>query len=112
MVQLVDEIRAAGYKTGLLSNTTLEGGADMRRQGLDQHFDVFHISAETKLMKPQPAAFKHFADDLGVELAELIFIDDAEKSLSTAAECGFTPIFFKGRAELREQLQEIGILPG
>jgi HAD superfamily hydrolase (TIGR01509 family) len=111
MVELVDEVRAAGYKTGLLSNTTLEGGADMRQQGLDRHFDVFDISAETKLMKPQPEAFKHFADDLGVGMTELIFIDDAEKSLSTAKECGFTPILFKSPDEIRKQLQSFGILP-
>lgn len=110
MVKLVDQIRAGGYKTGLLSNTTLESGADMRRQGLDRHFDVFHISAETKLMKPQPEAFKQFVADLGVELGELVFIDDAGKSLSTASTCGFTPILFLGESQLRQQLIELGVL--
>jgi len=110
MPVLIDELRRKGYKTGLLSNATLEGGANMRVQGLDKHFNVFHISAETKLMKPDPKAFEHLTKSLGVELNELVFIDDAEKSLSTAKECGFTPILFKGFDQLRERLIELGVL--
>lgn len=82
----------------------------MRRQGLEKHFDVFQISAETKLMKPQPEAFRHFAEALGVSVTELVFVDDAEKSLSTATECGFTSILFTGKEDLIGQLQSFGIL--
>ncbi|TAH33439.1 HAD family hydrolase [Candidatus Saccharibacteria bacterium] len=109
MPVLIDTLRELGFKTGLLSNTTVEGGEDMRAQGLDKHFDVFHISAETKLMKPDPEAFKRLTDDLGVKLDELIFIDDAEKSLSTAKECGFTPILFRDFDDLVRQLRGLTI---
>lgn len=110
MLGLVDEIRSSGYRTGLLSNNTIEGGKRMRTIGLNNHFDVFHISAETKLMKPDPEAFKSFTGDLAVNMHDLIFIDDSESSLSSAEECGYTPILFTDIGDLRAQLQGFGVL--
>lgn len=109
MLALVDKLRQSGFKVGLLSNTTLEGAQYMREQGLAKHFDAFNASAEIKLMKPNPEAFAKLARELGVRLDELVFIDDGEKSLSTAKECGFTPILFTGRDDLLNQLQLLGI---
>lgn len=110
MLQLVDELREKGFKTGLLSNTTKEAGTSMRANEVDRHFDTFHISAETKIMKPNPKAFQHLAEELGIEMRELIFVDDAEKSLSTAGECGFTPILFTSYEKLREKFKELRII--
>lgn len=72
VLSLVDKLRGMGYKTGLLSNNTIARGESLRHQSLDQHFDVFHISAETRLVKPEPEAFRLFADELSVELDELV----------------------------------------
>jgi putative hydrolase of the HAD superfamily len=107
---LVDKLRASNYKVGLLSNNTNEKATMMRKKGLDKHFDVFHISAETALVKPEPEAFQHLANDLGVEIDELVFIDDSEKSLSTSKECGFTPILFESYEQLVSELTKLGIL--
>jgi putative hydrolase of the HAD superfamily len=109
ILRLVDTLRAAGYKVGLLSNNTREKGAHLRRTGLANHFDVFHISAETGHVKPEPAAFKHFAQALGVDPHELIFIDDSEKSLSTATECGYMPIHFTDYQQLVTELHRLGV---
>jgi putative hydrolase of the HAD superfamily len=110
VLDLVDKLRVSEYKVGLLSNNTHERAAMMRKKGLDKHFDAFHISAETGFVKPEPEAFAHLAKELGVELNELIFIDDAEKSLSTSKECGFTPILFESYEQLVNDLTKIGIL--
>lgn len=111
MVALVDRLRGLGYKTGLLSNTTLEGGYDMRQQKLDAHFDVFHISAETKRMKPHLEAYAYFISQLGIAPEQLIFIDDSSKMLSAAAVCGFTPLLFKNYQELVADLESLKVLP-
>lgn len=110
VIDLADDLRGRGYKVGLLSNNTAENGQIIRKMGLDKHFDVFHISAETKLMKPNPAAFVHFVEELGVLPEGLIFIDDAPKSLSTAKECGFTPILFDSYEQLKDELSKLGVL--
>lgn len=110
VLDLVDKLRESGYKVGLLSNNTHEKAALMREKGLDKHFDVFHISAETSLVKPEPEAFQHMADELSVSINELVFIDDSEKSLSTSQECGFTPILFESYGQLVSELKKLGIL--
>lgn len=109
VLDLVDRLRELGYKVGLLSNNTHEKAAVMRAKGLEKHFDVFHISAETSLVKPEPEAFNHLAHELGVEVNELVFIDDSEKSLSTAEECGFTPILFDSYDQLVRDLANLDI---
>jgi putative hydrolase of the HAD superfamily len=109
VLALVDRLKATDYKVGMLSNNTFEKGKHLRKVGLDKHFDVFHISAETGLVKPEPEAFQHFAEALGVTLPELIFIDDSTKSLSTAEECGFTPILFESYQQLASKLEDLGI---
>jgi epoxide hydrolase-like predicted phosphatase len=109
VVALADQLRATGYKVGLLSNNTLEKAKEMRDTGIGEHFDVLHISAETGDVKPEPNSFIHFADDLGVKPNELIFIDDTEKSLSTASEVGFAPILFDDLAQCVKELKSLGI---
>lgn len=109
IISLIDRLRRAGYRVGLLSNATSENAVQMRAAGLDKHFDVFHISAETKNQKPLPITFELFAQELGVRLNELVFVDDAEKSLSTAKECGFTPILYRSSKKLVTELNKLGI---
>jgi putative hydrolase of the HAD superfamily len=110
VVALVDELRGKGYKTALLSNATLGMGQEMRMLGMEKHFDVFHISAETKLVKPEPAAFQYLAEALGVAVSELVFIDDSRTSLSTAEICGYAPILFRSYEQLVDELRELGVL--
>ncbi len=109
MLELVDTLRKSGYKVGLLSNNTLDEEAKMMSLHLEQHFDVLHVSASTGFVKPEPEAFNTFIKDLGVTMDELVFIDDSEKSLSTAKECGYTPILFKSYGQLIAALQQLGI---
>ena len=75
-----------------------------------KHFDTIIISAEVGMSKPDPQIFQLFAQQLGVETTELIFIDDSENSLISAKEVGYTPILYTGYEELEEQLQNLGII--
>jgi putative hydrolase of the HAD superfamily len=109
MLDLSDKLRARGYKTGLLSNNTKKEADSMRQKGIDKHFDVFQISAETGLVKPEPAAFSHFAQALDVRLKELIFIDDSKNSLSTAEQVGYKAILFRDYDALIAKLEKLGI---
>lgn len=109
VLSLVDKLKISGYKTGLLSNNTLEAADRFKTTGLSDHFDIVLVSAETGFSKPDPKAFQIFAERLGVEVGELIFIDDTEKSLSTAKEVGYYPILFTSYESLIEKLKSIGI---
>lgn len=110
MLALIDEIRAQGYKTGLLTNNTKENGASLRREGLDKYFDVFLVSAEIGIQKPDLEAFELLTEKLGVLPSEMIFVDDAESSLRLADQIGYHPILFKGYEQFREELKKLAIL--
>ncbi len=109
MLDLVANLRGAGWKVGLFSNNSASGAAEIRQQGYDKCFDVALFSADVDCMKPEPEAFTKLADALGVSVTELVYIDDSERSLSTADTVGYTPILFKSRESLVERLKELGI---
>lgn len=109
VLQLVDELRAAGYKTGLLSNNTAEGAAEIRRSELPAHFDAVVVSAEIGFSKPDPRAFQILAQRLGVDVTELVYTDDTARSLERAGEAGYHPILFTGAAALRQALVGLGL---
>lgn len=109
VLDLVDRLRAQGYKVAILSNNTADVLGEIQSQGLDNHFDVVHISALTGFVKPEPEAFTHLAEALQVAVDELVFIDDSPKSLSTADQCGYTPILFHDYAQLVQKLAKLGI---
>lgn len=110
MLKLIDKIREEGLLVGLFSNTSLERGKEMRALKVDTHFDTFLISAEIHMMKPDPAAFQYLAQELSINLEELIFVDDSIHSLSTASECGFTPLLFTGYEQLLKDLQRLKVI--
>lgn len=109
IVELIDTLRKNDYKVGLLSNNSEDGVAQMQRLGIVEHLDAFDVSIITGLVKPNPEAFTHLANGLGVNISELVFIDDTEKSLSTAAETGFTPIIFTSYSQLVDDLRKLGV---
>lgn len=111
LLDLSDRLRGLGYKTGILSNATTRYADWVRERGVDTHFDVYLPSAEIGFMKPDPQAFHALATALQVDPQELIFIDDAHHSLSTAEKVGYTPIFYEGYEALVSRLQQLSILP-
>lgn len=108
---LAKNLRSHGLKTGILSNNSKEKADKIRAEGLGNFFDVIHVSAETGFVKPEPGAFRHFAEALNVNLDQLIFIDDSEKSLESARELEYTPILFENFEHLREDLRKLTLLP-
>lgn len=110
VLDLVDTLRKAGYKSALLSNNSVEAADKMRDQKIDSHFDVFIISAEVGLMKPDPAIYELLCQKLNVLPKELAFIDDSKTSLGSADQVGFTPILFTNYQDLLDQLKNLGVL--
>ena len=108
-LQLVDTLRKNGYKVGLLSNNTLKTANYIRSTDLVNHFDVCVMSSEIGMSKPDTKIFEYFFSKLGVSPREAIFIDDFEKSLSTAAEIGYHPIFFSSHSALIRELTSLGV---
>lgn len=109
MLELVDKVKAAGYKVGLLSNTTAPHVEINRRRGIFEHFDVALMSDEIGARKPEPAAYKKLAEALAVDPSELIFIDDLTENVAGAEALGITAIKFAGYHVLVDELKALGI---
>lgn len=86
----VQDIRAAGLRTALLSNSW--GMADYPRHLFPGMFDVVVISGEVGMRKPEERIFRHAAGLLGLDPAECVFIDDIEANIKAAEALGMTTI--------------------
>jgi len=110
LVGLIKRLRRSGWKVGLFSNNSAENAQDFRYRGYDAWFDVALFSGDVNCMKPEPVAFEKLAAALGVPVTELVFIDDSERSLSTADEVGYVPVLFTTFSALVERLEELEVL--
>ena len=59
--------------------------------------------------KPDPRAFQHCCNELGVAPAEVFFTDDTESKLAGAVELGMTARHFVDVETFRRHLGELGI---
>ena len=86
-------------KTALLTNNfvPLDAPRDAtRRAGLVgqvlDHFDVVVESSRVSLRKPDPAIYRLVCDELGIDPAEAVFLDDLGINLKPARAMGITTI--------------------
>lgn len=81
------------YKTGLLSNAWDDLRQTMReRWNIDGLFDVMIISAEVKLVKPDPRIFHLALERLQVLPGEAVFVDDVAENVTAARTEGLAAI--------------------
>ncbi len=113
MLDLIRELRAAGLRTGLLSNSW---GA---RDGYPRHlfgdlFDDVVISGEVGMRKPEERIFKLASERLGVPPRECVFIDDVEYNIDAARALGFRAVHHKEPRSTRAELTRLlaGSAPG
>lgn len=104
-----ENLSLAGLKTAVLSNMNLEMVQYARRNfpWLDG-LNWATFSAEVKLIKPQPAIYKHCLRGLRLAPSETLFIDDREVNLAAARTMGIHGIQFRSIAQLRTDLEASG----
>jgi FMN phosphatase YigB (HAD superfamily) len=71
------------------------------------------LSAEVRLIKPDPAIYEHILNGLGVAASEALFVDDRENNVYAARSLGMHAIRFRSIAGLKHDLEMLGfpILP-
>ena len=105
MLAAVERARAAGLKTGLLSNSW--GTGLYPRDRLDPLFDAMVISGEVGLRKPDPAIFTLTTDRLGVPADACVFVDDHPGHLTSASEAGMTTVLHREPARTIAELESL-----
>jgi putative hydrolase of the HAD superfamily len=101
--------RAAGLRTGLLSNSW--GMSDYPRDLFPSLFDEVVISGEVGMRKPEERIFRHAADLLGLPPAECVFVDDIKVNVTAAEAIGMTAVLHTEPDATLAALSEILGLP-
>lgn len=109
LVDFFPVLRQQNFKVAIFSNNTVQLRQQLINEGIIELVDEVVISAEIGFQKPSIEAFDILFQKLDLLPGEVIFIDDAPKSLETAEEIGYTPILFRGNDKLKEDLQGFGI---
>lgn len=111
VLELVDELRVAGYTAAVLTNGTDGVPAEVASFGLPERVDAVFSSHEIGFTKPDVRAFRHVLDTLGLDGPEVFFTDDSERKLAGAVELGMSVHHYTGVAALRTALDTAGVRP-
>jgi putative hydrolase of the HAD superfamily len=94
---VASQARAAGIRTGLLSNSWGTGFYPWDR--LETHFDVTVISGEVGLRKPDPDIYLLAAERVGLPPKACAFVDDLERNVEVARELGMFGVWHTDDAD-------------
>ncbi|HEU5353010.1 MAG TPA: HAD family phosphatase [Actinocrinis sp.] len=86
MIDAVRELRRAGVRTALVSNSW--GVASYPEGLLNDLFDAVVISGQVGLRKPDPEIYRIAAQKISLDPAECVFVDDLPANLGPAARLG------------------------
>jgi putative hydrolase of the HAD superfamily len=89
MIDVLRTARAAGLRTGLLSNSW---GLDYEREGWETLFDAVVISGEVGLRKPDPAIYALAAKRMALPPEQIVFVDDLRPNVRAAVVAGMVGV--------------------
>lgn len=111
-VEILHELKKIGYKTYLLSNYHLKSFDWIYKQyDFFKLFDGFVVSSHVNLLKPDPKIYEKLIEQYSIKPSETVFIDDIKINLEAAEKLGFITVQFENSKKLKEQLNELGVMP-
>jgi putative hydrolase of the HAD superfamily len=105
MIEAVRRARAAGVRTGLVSNSWGRGRYD--RDSFPELFDAVVISGEVGLHKPQPEIFALAAERVELDSAECVFVDDLRENCEGAKAVGMTAVLHRATDDTLARLEQL-----
>jgi putative hydrolase of the HAD superfamily len=105
MLGAIEHARAAGIRTGLVSNSW--GTSRYDRQLLSELFDGVVISGEVGIRKPTPEIYELGAERIGLEPSACVFVDDLPFNLEPAAELGMGTVHHTSARDTIAELERL-----
>lgn len=96
MWNVVAQARAAGVRTGVLSNSWGTDSYPVER--LAAAFDVVLFSGEIGVRKPDPQAYLLAAEALGLAPEQIVFVDDLTTNVEAAEAVGMSGVMHRDPA--------------
>jgi putative hydrolase of the HAD superfamily len=95
LFQWTSQLRAAGYRTAILSNLPRPLGEELRGiAGFLDHFDHVTFSYELNKVKPQPEIYLDAIRGLGVAPSEALFLDDRPDNVEGSIDVGMPALLY------------------
>ncbi len=113
---LIDAARAAGRRVGLLTNELVlfYGEALARRLRVLDAFDTIVDGTWTRILKPDPRAYRMACVALDAAPADVVFVDDQRRNVDGALACGLQAIHLdvnRPRDAFDEAARRLGLPP-
>jgi putative hydrolase of the HAD superfamily len=105
MLDAVRRARAAGIRTGLISNSW--GAATYDRALLTELFDGVVISGDVRMRKPTPEIYAMGARAIALAPADCVFVDDLPFNLKPAREIGMATVRHLEAAQTIDELEQL-----
>jgi putative hydrolase of the HAD superfamily len=106
-IELLQELHDGGTRIAVLSNAGLDFGSPLRFSPMARYFERVFVSAELRLLKPEPEIYVSAATELGIDVDQLVFIDNKSVNTIAAAALGATVHHFTSVKGLREFLTSL-----
>lgn len=109
VVERIRALRAAGYRTAVVTNNVRELSGHWRSLvDVDELFDAVVDSCEVGMRKPNPEIFLHALELLGgIAPAEAVFLDDHPANVAGACDAGLHGILVDDPAEALRELDAV-----
>ncbi len=110
MLHLARQLKELGVKIAILSNMQQDMLRMMRAKfSWLGEFDLQMYSCETGVVKPEHDSYLKCSNALGVEPAQVLFLDDKQKNIDGALRVGMHALLFDGdRSPVEKKLRELG----
>lgn len=114
VIQMLRDLREAGYKLYVLSNWDAQSFPIFQKQYTEimNLFDGIMISGDVGLIKPDPKIYKKCLKKFKIKACESLFIDDQKINVDAAETIGISGFLFdhSNKKSIQETLQEYGIV--
>lgn len=115
MVDLLDRVKAAGYKVACLTNNIAGEHVASERSAtiaeIMSRFDVVVESSKVGVRKPEPRFYEIACELLGVQPSDCVFLDDLGINLKPAAAMGMATIKVTSAPQAIAELEALLGLP-
>lgn len=111
-INFLDDVRAKGVKTGILSNTVAIYAPIQKRMGIsnDGGFDPIIYSWDVQLKKPNKEIFELALEKLNASPDEVVFIDDKAEHLEGAQQAGLVTLLFENTNDAMKEIRQLLVM--
>ena len=112
VLSIVKRIKSSGrYRLGVISKNSFEWSAHGKETlGLGKYFDVWVVSCEVSLAKPEPGIYEYAIEKLSMKPDDCVFIDDKQVNVDSASKLGMHALLFTDAKKLEKDLASLGVL--